>query len=253
MDEFPKPGLAYGVDPIRRRFYSLRQARYDALAQDVSDWAGEAAARGQMLRVLDIGCGTGVALRHLERKPHFDHVRLEGADLTIRSHLYKPELYRALHVGDLMAGYPELPSASFDVVICEQLLEHLPRVESAIATLERLLKPGGHLIVGVPIFPAPFAAIRRHLVPLLDRAFQPRRSRGHLQIFTLRSFLRAMRENSTLALEDVRGFRIVSGGVIEPLEDYRWWWRLNRRIGALVPSLCIEVQAIMAKPVSARS
>jgi hypothetical protein len=33
-------GLAFGVDPSRPERYSLRQARYAALAEDISDWAG---------------------------------------------------------------------------------------------------------------------------------------------------------------------------------------------------------------------
>ena len=52
---------AYGVDPKRRQRYNLRQARYDALAHDIDALAGEAAAIGRRLAVLDIGCGKGAA------------------------------------------------------------------------------------------------------------------------------------------------------------------------------------------------
>jgi hypothetical protein len=44
----PKPRrLAYGVDPRRPQRYSLRQARYDALARDIDALAAKAAKQGR--------------------------------------------------------------------------------------------------------------------------------------------------------------------------------------------------------------
>jgi SAM-dependent methyltransferase len=239
-----KPGHAFGVDPFRPQYWSLRQSRYDALAQDVSDWAAELAA-GETLSLLDIGCGTGVLLRHFEHKENFERLAISGADLS--KDVYRRDLYRELYLGDLCAGYPEIPSNAFDVVICEQVLEHLPTLEHAVRTLERVLKPGGRLIVGVPIFLPPLCFIRRHMVGKIDRIFQPRRSRGHLQAFTVSSFLDEFKKHSHLRVLKVRGFRIISGGLLRPLENYRWWWKLNRRLGELIPGTCIEIQAIMTK------
>jgi SAM-dependent methyltransferase len=244
-----KPRLAFGVDPFRQQFYSLRQSRYDALAQEVSDWAGRMVSE-QTLSVLDIGCGTGVLLRHLEHKENFDRMVISGADLN--KDVYRGDLYHELYLGDLRAGYPQIPSNSFDVVICEQVLEHLPTLDGAIETLERLLSPGGRLIVGVPIFPPPLRFMRQHLVARMDGLFRPRRSRGHLQAFSLSSFLEEFRRYSNLKVLKVRGFRIISGGLLRPLEHYRWWWKFNRRLGELIPAACIEIQAIMEKPLAAR-
>ena len=146
-----------------------------------------------------------------------------------------------------MNGYPQIPSNSFDVVICEQLLEHLTEIGVAIETLARILKPGGTLIVGVPIFPAPLHILRQRVVPILDAIVRRKRGRGHLQAFSLSSFLHQMRQQH-LKLVKVRGFRIVSGGILRPLENHRWWWRFNRWLGERVPAVCIEVQAILEKP-----
>ncbi len=248
--EFPKPNHAFGVDPWRRELYSLRQSRYDALAQDVSEWAGTAASSGKKLTVLDVGCSRGPALRHLEAKPHFENLIISGTDLK-EVQVYKRDLYRDFFTGDLMQGYPQIPSNSYDVVICEQVLEHLSDLSLAIATLERVLRPGGRLIVGVPIFVPPLAVMRRHLVPVLDRVTHRRKPRGHLQAFSKASFLTEMQRHSTLKLVEVRGLRIISGGILRPLENYRWWWKFNRWLGAQVPALCIEIQAIMEKPADA--
>jgi hypothetical protein len=35
--------------------------------------------------------------------------------------------------------------------------------------------------------------------------------------------------------------------LLRGLENYRWWWRCNRRLGALLPALCIEAQIIARK------
>ena len=46
----------------------------------------------------------------------------------------------------------------------------------------------------------------------------------------------------------MRGFRVISGGPLRALEHHRWWWRFNRRLGALAPWACVEIQAIFEKP-----
>lgn len=172
-----KPRLAFGVDPIRPQFYSLRQSRYEALAHDISEIAG-AAAPDEKLRLLIVGCGVGAEIRYLAAKPYFDKLLISGANLDERQ-IYRREVYRELFIGDLTEGYPQIRSDAYDVVVCEQVLEHLDQIDLAISTLGRVLKPGGKAIVGVPIFPPPLHLMRRHLVPKLDVIFGRRRSRGH--------------------------------------------------------------------------
>jgi SAM-dependent methyltransferase len=195
---------------------------------------------------LDIGCGEEISLRHLEVRPHFDNIALSGADVEVCQR-YSAEVFEAYFVGDLMEGYPQIESETYDVVLCEQVLEHLPRLDVAIATLERVLRPGGRLIVGVPIFLPLLAELRRHLVPRPDAMFRPDLVRGHVQTFSAASFVAAMGAHSRLRLLEIRGFRIISGGLLRPLENHRWWWRFNRRVGKLIPAACIEIQAIMEK------
>ena len=42
------------------------------------------------------------------------------------------------------------PDASFDVIMCVEVIEHLPEPIKAIQEFARLLKPGGHLILTAP-------------------------------------------------------------------------------------------------------
>src|SRR3954447_3885466 len=245
-DETLRPGLAFGIDPTRPERYSLRQSRYEALASDISAWAGEAAARGETLSLLDIGCGWGPLLRYLDSKPNFDRIRISAADV-VDAALYRKDAYEDYVVGDLSGGYPEIPSAHYDIVVCEQVLEHLDTLDIALDTLVRVLRPGGTLVIGVPIFLPPLHLARKYLVPPLARLLGHPDSASHQQAFSMRSFLRELRRRPELTLVKVRGFRIISGGLLRRMENYRWWWRLNRRIGELVPAACIEIQIILKK------
>ena len=239
--------LAFGVDPRRSEKFSLRQSRYHALSLDVSRLAGEAKKRGERLRLLDIGVSVGVSMRYIEVQPHADNIDYYGADLVAHD-LYKNEKWKKIYVGDFMEGYPEIEDEAFDVVICEQVLEHLPVIETAIKTLERLLKPGGTLIVGVPIFVDGLDMARKYIVPVIDKVTKNPKVRGHVQAFSLRTFKKHLRRNTALDLQESRGFRIISGGILKPLENKEWWWRFNRSLGAKVPALCIEVQVRAKKP-----
>ena len=165
-------GRAFGIDPARRERYSLRQSRYDALAQDVSDWASS--VDGEKLRLLIVGCGVGTELLHLANKPHFEKLAVSGANLS--SEIHQEETYDELFIGNLMHGYPAIGSNVYDIVVCEQVLEHLDEIDVAMATIGRVLKPGGRAIIGVPIFPPPLHLARRHIVPRLDALL--RRGRG---------------------------------------------------------------------------
>jgi SAM-dependent methyltransferase len=243
-----EPRLTFGVkDPHGHHFYTLRQSRYDALAEDVNDLARAAARDGKPLSVLDVGCGDGTLLRYLETKPEFGNIIISATDLRVDRWLYKKELLHKLFIGDLSNGYPEIPSNSYDVVVCEQVLEHLAQIGAAVATLARIVKPGGKLVVGVPIFLPPLHLIRKHVIPKLDRIFAPHKSRGHEQAFSQFTILRKLNQSPQLQILEIRGFRVISGGLLRPLENCHWWWKLNRHIGAIVPAACVEIQIIAKK------
>jgi SAM-dependent methyltransferase len=56
-----------------------------------------------------------------------------------------------------------------DLAICQAVLEHIPRVDAALAAISTLLKPGGYAVVFVPCENAAFAILNRILPENLKR------------------------------------------------------------------------------------
>lgn len=96
-------------------------------------------------KALDIGCGTGVFTRALA--PLFD--RVEGVDLSVQSvRLARQRSCGRANVtytqGDFMAT--EYHEGRYDCLVSIATLHHLP-LDAALAKMNRLLRPGGVLLV----------------------------------------------------------------------------------------------------------
>lgn len=97
-------------------------------------------------RVLDIGCGGGILSESMAVKG----AAVTGIDLSskalavARLHLLESGNtveYREISAEQLASESP----ASFDVVSCMEMLEHVPNPASTIAACTALVKPGGHV------------------------------------------------------------------------------------------------------------
>ena len=121
--------------PTRHHLSRWLEAEADRAAQDFGRF-----------RVLDIGCG---------QKPYYPYFapnvdEYVGVDLDFENTL-----------ADLHAPVEDLPveDASFDVVVCTQVLEHAGDPDQAVTELYRVTGPGGRVLVsthGVQVYhPAP--------------------------------------------------------------------------------------------------
>lgn len=93
---------------------------------------------------LEVGCGTGLILRHLPAGS-------VGLDLNPRN-LERLKKYVPGAKGrlcDVEEGIP-YPDATFDLVVAAEVLEHLIYPEKVIGEIYRVLKNGGVLIGSVP-------------------------------------------------------------------------------------------------------
>lgn len=97
--------------------------------------------------VLDVGCGVGILSNMLEKSGR----SVVGIDISKNSidHCKKQLLKLVFKQSTVY----KIPSGDdiFDVVACNQLIEHLDNVEDAIKEMLRVLKPGGKLLVTTPV------------------------------------------------------------------------------------------------------
>jgi SAM-dependent methyltransferase len=230
--------LAFGVEPSDRR-YRLRLARYPALAAAVAEFVR---AQTGAVRLLDAGVGRGRTRRYLAPLGLADRVAFHGIDLApdlgVRCH--DAAAWRLVRA-NVARPFP-WRDAAFDIVVCEQVLEHVNDPESAVREIARCLRPGGLLVAGVPTFPAGAAWLRDRVAPHAHAASG--REHGHVRTFTKGGFAALVRAGGAFDVRSVRGFRSFSGGIAGPLEDFRWWWRANAAFGRAFPSLCAEVQVV---------
>lgn len=238
--------MAFGVEPSPTKF-RLRLARYEGLAEAVAEYVNSKDEAGnRSIPMLDIGLGSGRSLMYIDKKGVGEKLDLYGLDLMPKrlDSVYGSERWK-LFQGDIEGGIP-FEDKSFEIVLCEQLLEHLNEPNEAIKELSRVMKKDGLLVLGVPIFP-PFVNILRELiVPKLD-AFTGNKKRGHIQSYTLGKIIKDSMMHGSFDLVEARGFRIASGGILKPLENKEGFYKFNRLLGRLFPSFCIEVQLLLKK------
>jgi SAM-dependent methyltransferase len=122
---------------------TLVPAIFEPYARDLIERARPIGASD---RILDLGCGTGIIARVL-RERLGGAASIVGVDANTamieKAQSIAPEL--DFRVGNVMA----LPIAdgSFDVVICQEMLQFVPDRAAALSEVRRVLSPGGRFIV----------------------------------------------------------------------------------------------------------
>jgi SAM-dependent methyltransferase len=108
-------------------------------------------------RVLDLGCGEG---RHLIGALLTADVQAVGVDLShedlvtgrTKTHDWADSIGESRRPVLTQASGYALPFAdnTFDAVICSEVLEHVPVVAKVLQEIDRVLRPGGRLVISVP-------------------------------------------------------------------------------------------------------
>jgi 2-polyprenyl-6-hydroxyphenyl methylase/3-demethylubiquinone-9 3-methyltransferase len=102
-------------------------------------------------QVLDVGCGGGILTESLSRRGAY-LTGIDAADQVIECaahHAYDQGLSIDYHVStaeDWVKNNPD-KAASFDVVTCLELIEHVADPAALIRALSILIKPGGDLFL----------------------------------------------------------------------------------------------------------
>lgn len=104
----------------------------------------------QSMALLDVGAGTQ---RYRE---HCSHLKYTSQDLgqydgTGDGIGLQSGSWNMRHI-DIISDISSIPvpNASFDAVICTDVLEHVPDVNSALLEIDRVVRPGGQILITVP-------------------------------------------------------------------------------------------------------
>lgn len=99
-------------------------------------------------RILDLGCGQG----HINEKIRqaMNSAELSGMDCSVSAIAYAHEHFPKIDF--VVADAYDSPYATgyFDLVVCNNLWEHVPDPLFLLKMIRRILKPGGFLIVSTP-------------------------------------------------------------------------------------------------------
>ncbi|SCN47362.1 bifunctional 2-polyprenyl-6-hydroxyphenol methylase/3-demethylubiquinol 3-O-methyltransferase UbiG [methanotrophic endosymbiont of Bathymodiolus puteoserpentis (Logatchev)] len=100
----------------------------------------------QNMRIVDVGCGGGILTEGLAKKGAnmlgidlsedlIDIADLHGLESGVKTH------YQKISAEALAEAEP----ASFDHVVCMEMLEHVPEPGSVVAACAKMVKPGGYV------------------------------------------------------------------------------------------------------------
>jgi SAM-dependent methyltransferase len=160
-----------------------------------------------------------------------DPATRSAAEISGDNHAGKPwREFTSLNYPEFDVCAPITGGRSFDVVICEQVLEHVIDPWGAAANLRELTVPGGHAIVSTPFL------IKVHEIALVGMHDYWR--------FTPRG-LRALLESAGFVVDTVEtwGNRRCVIGNLRRWSSYRRWHPLRND-----PDLAVQVWAFARNP-----
>ncbi|MBW1807680.1 MAG: class I SAM-dependent methyltransferase [Deltaproteobacteria bacterium] len=188
----------YAGQPFARRGmydHEKRSLKARKILAVLEDWGGDPSR----LELLDVSCSTGIMTRvfagHFGRVTGID-IDVEAVDFANR---HQNGLEIRYHVMDALNT--SFDSGSFDVIICNQMYEHVADARRLMTEIHRLLKPGGVCYFGatnrlklvephygnipfLSIMPKPLASLLLRLLRRADDYYET-----HLTLWGLRQLV----------------------------------------------------------------
>ncbi|MGB2705486.1 MAG: class I SAM-dependent methyltransferase [Candidatus Omnitrophota bacterium] len=225
--------LAFGVEESPNK-YPLDKARYVLMASCIHE---EYMRQKKPIKVLDIGCHEGMMILYCRKNN--SEVEFYGMDI-LQERLNKAlgRGYKSALIQDIRSRPFPYKDDFFDVVISSHILEHLERPGEVLGELNRVMKKGAVLLVGVPIGILPAILWRRYITPLYDKTRKPQdclKRFGHVSFFTLARLKKLLKDHGFVT-EDARGDYFIRSRRFF-LENYKWWFDFNQLYGRIFPGI----------------
>lgn len=184
---------------MTKRVRDLGSVIVDDLREDFIRQALAAGQSGAIL--LDLGCGTRPFQNLYESRSSFS----VGTDVPFSQHDT-----RAVDVYSIAHALP-FDDAVFDIVLCTEMLEHVPDPGAVMSEIRRVLKPGGRLVMTTPF-----------LVPLHEEPYDFFRYTSH--------GLRQLCTRASLKIDLITPFAGLTGVVISFLvqAQLKAWYMVRR-------------------------
>lgn len=177
-------------------------------------------------RVLDVGCGEGAFAALVKERTGAE---VWGIELDARAAKVAASRLDRVFDGDALARLADVPDGAFDVVVTNDVLEHLVDPYAALRALRAKLAPGGCLVASIPN--VRFLPHLVHVVAQKDWRYEDEgiRDRTHLRFFTARSIRRAFDE-AGYRIERMQGINPMAGwkfpvfnvATLGTMRDTRW-------------------------------
>jgi 2-polyprenyl-6-hydroxyphenyl methylase/3-demethylubiquinone-9 3-methyltransferase len=168
-------------------------------------------------RWLDAGCGTGTISRWLATERGASVTALDASERMLANAAKSSRVEYIL--GDVTSS--GLPDSSFDGIVCSSVLEYLPDPAVALREFRRVVRPGGIILVSVPL-----ARPLRWIAYWMTRPLQQRRLFSYLDhsrhTFSEQRFAQLLRANGFALVSTSRfgrnrlpfGLTIPSNGIL---------------------------------------
>ena len=183
--------------------------------------------------ILDIGCGNGRDLILAKRYKISNQIRLCGIDMEINKDLKRQgiELFKL----NIEIEKLPFPCETFDLIIANQILEHVKEIFWISNEICRVLKKNGRLIIGVPNL----AALHNRLLLLLGKHPSCIKTKSaHVRGFTVEDLVEFYGNIGGLKLKDLRGENL-----------YPFFPLISKFFTFLFPTIAVSIFLLLEKEI----
>lgn len=206
-------------------------------------------------RVLEVGPGSGVYLPVLAGLA--DHVvatDVEDAYLRRLGQIVDDHPNIELVPDDITRS--TLPSDSFDLILCTEVIEHIRDSPAALAEMHRLLKPGGALVLSTPQRFSPLEVTAKiaflpGIIEVVRRVYdEPVLETGHINLMTRRA-LHAQLRHACFEVRDLHLAGVYLPVIAETMGEaaLRVEQRLERRLRGTRLDWLLWTQHVVARAI----